>query len=51
MIQAGITPLMLEELVHVLGQGKVFLFLPSGFPVDFQNVLKNILGEGNIAVK
>ena len=51
MIQGGITPLMLQELVQVLGQGKVFLFLPAGFPAALQNVLKNILGEGNVAVK
>ena len=50
-IQAGITPGMLRELVGLLGQGKVFLFLPTGMPEDLLRELKNVLGESNISVK
>ena len=50
-IQAGITPGMLRELVSLLGQGKVFLFLPAGMPEDLLKELKNVLGEANISIK
>ena len=51
MIQAGITPGMLAELVNLLGQGRVFLFLSSDTPAPLQAQLKRCLGEANIAVK
>ena len=51
MLQAGLTHRALQELVGVLGQGRVFLFLPANTPEGLQRELKTILGEGNIALK
>ena len=51
MLPSGITPGMLEELVHVLDRGRVFLFVPAGTPEPLLRELRNILGEANVAVK
>jgi DNA polymerase-3 subunit alpha len=50
---ASISLSMLRELVSLLGEGKVFLFLPKDAPVDkgLLNTVKNVLGQQNVVLK